>query len=144
MISRRDELRLNRFAQGVLTADEAGQWFAALPVEAKREALQWLAIAILEASYVPDDVSASVARSGLKPTFTPVVVTMKGNVHKVIHLPENELGKGFVLLLGILSIADERRRKTKCINGCSHWWHQDLSKDESQLLTASGDDNWGT
>jgi hypothetical protein len=48
-------------------------------------------------------------------------------VAKIIGLPEHEREKSFVLFLGLLAVADGRRRKTACAAGCTHWWHRDLS-----------------
>jgi hypothetical protein len=58
--------------------------------------------------------------AGLKPTLTPCVVVSRAPVpakafHKILSLPE--------LLLGLLTVADARRRATQCAQGCSHEWH---------------------
>ena len=47
----------------------------------------------------------------------------------MISLPEPERDKAFRLFLALFSLADERRRKTECASGCSHWWHRDLSDE---------------
>ena len=76
-----------------------------------------------------EEVGPAMQLAGLKPTFTPCVLVSKGAspekaFHKIASLPEAEWEKSFRLLLGLLSIADARRRATHCAQGCSHEWHQ--------------------
>ena len=44
-------------------------------------------------------------------------------VSAIRNLPESEWGKTFKLWISIFSVADRRRRKTECIGGCAHEWH---------------------
>jgi len=46
---------------------------------------------------------------------------------KLLKLPASESIKTFFLLMSLLAIADARRYSKYCQNGCSHWWHRDLS-----------------
>ena len=37
------------------------------------------------------------------------------------------------LVLALFAIADDRRRTTRCAQGCSHWWHGELSDVDAVL-----------
>jgi Family of unknown function (DUF5958) len=133
MISFADSARLNRYAQGILSADEGKTWFSGKSSDEKRAVLQELAAMIQQAHPLADEVGAAIARSGLKPTHTPSVLMGRGptvvQMAKVIALPEQEYEKAFLLFLALLGVADARRRVTECREGCSHWWHEDLADD---------------
>ena len=42
---------------------------------------------------------------------------------KIINLPPDERVKAFRLLVALLGVADDRRRRRFCADGCGHAWH---------------------
>lgn len=133
MLSPDDLVRLNQYAQDVRPPHESRAWFGSLSAEQKQDVLRELAVLFQEAHASPDDVPVAVQRAGLKPTHTPSVLMAGGPLRiqaaKVIALPESERDKAFCLFQALLAVSDERRRKTECVAGCSHWWHRDLSDE---------------
>jgi len=123
-------LRLNQYAQCVRSMAEATAWFALLDSAHKQNVLRELTALIQQAHPQPSDILAAISKAGLKPTHTPAVLMARGplpvQAAKVVALPEAERQKAFLLFVALLGIADERRRQTECVGGCSHWWHQDL------------------
>lgn len=86
---------------------------------------------ILQAKPKPEDVTAAIAESQLKPTLTPCVLIAKPNLRvqlaRLATLPEFELLRVFRLLIKLLAAADGRRRKEQPLDHTNHWWHRDLS-----------------
>lgn len=121
---------VNQLAQGITDMSEGERWFCHLDLEAKRDALRNINFMIINASPRDEDAAKAIAISGLKPTFTPCVIASKPNVRqqlgRVTSLPENELLKGFKLLIAFLGFVDQRRRETKPLDIVNHWWHRDL------------------
>jgi hypothetical protein len=128
------EITLNQIAQGVLPAQSGDDWFLAASEPAQRDILRLLAHMILQARATTDDVQVAIAQSGLKPSYTPCVQLLNGRLNiqlsKVVRLPEAELLKSFQLLIALFMIADDRRR-IECDNQCEHWWHTNLSDEET-------------
>jgi hypothetical protein len=123
------ELLLNRLGQGVTPVAEGIRWFSNLAPAEQLAALRTLWNFAVQASLLKEDVDVAVVRSGLKSTFTPVVLMLSGGptkivAAKVLNLPPAEYAKSFRLFLALFQQADERRRRTACANGCKHWWHQ--------------------
>jgi hypothetical protein len=95
----------------------------------KASVLRDLAYIANQAHPLAAEVEQAIGVAGLKRTFTPCVLVSKTYApekafHKILSLPEAEWEKSFRLLLALLSIADARRRATRCAEGCSHEWHQ--------------------
>ena len=127
---------LNQCAQGVRQLEDGINWFRGLLSDEQREVLRTLSYLTLQAGAGHVDVNNAIRKSELKPTFTPCVLLQKEadlgvQLAKVVSLPPDEHEKSFRLLLCLLSVADERRRDTKCSDGCAHWWHKDLSDEET-------------
>jgi hypothetical protein len=122
-------LQLNQIAQGLISWTEGVSWFNGLPSLARSAVLRELAAIAKQSHPKADEVEQAIQLAGLKPTFTPCVLVTKAApapeqaFHKVISLPEDEWEKSFRLLVGLLAIADARRRSTHCAEGCSHEWH---------------------
>jgi hypothetical protein len=100
-----------------------------LPSSQKASVLRDLAYITTEAHPLAVEVDHAIDVAGLKRTFTPCVLVSKASspekaFYKILSLPEAEWEKSFRLLVGLLSIADARRRTTQCAPGCSHEWHQ--------------------
>ena len=122
-------IMLNRLAQGHVSVRYGVEWFSDHSEVDQREILRLLVHASLQSGATAADVPAAIERAELKRTFTPCVQLLKGQLNiqlsKVVRLPMQELEKSFKLLLSLLAISDRRRRE-KCGNKCSHWWHRDL------------------
>ncbi|MEU9845448.1 DUF5958 family protein [Actinomadura sp. NPDC048032] len=118
---------LNELSQGRRPLSEGIFWYRNLSVESQREVVRELAYYALQAGATTDDAQASIALAEVKPTATPAVLVSRGEIRqqlaKVGNLPASEMETSFRLLLAILSVADTRRRKVQCAQGCSHFWH---------------------
>lgn len=119
---------LNRVAQG-FDSIEFGLEFMS---NANDEQMFWqtLSMMVKQAHPTRDEALQAIRDSGLRSTFTPCVLLVKGdfpekNLGKICSLPEYEHEKAFRLLIEVFRIADKRRREEQCADGCSHWWHQD-------------------
>src|SRR5688572_19369104 len=103
MIPFSDAVRLNQYAQGLRPMVEARAWFAGLAGEQKQRVLRELAAMLQQAHPVPSDVTAAIARSGIKATHTPSVLMSRGSfaaqVAKVLALPQSEHNKAFSLFI---------------------------------------------
>jgi hypothetical protein len=133
MIPFSDVVRLNQYAQGIRPMMAAKEWFSQLSGEQQQNVLRQLAAIIQQAHPLPSELPAAIVRAGLKPTHTPCVLMNRGpfasQAAKVTALPEQEREKSFSLFIALLGIVDARKRSTDCVNGCNHWWHQDLSNE---------------
>lgn len=133
MVPFEDVVRLNQYAQRIRSMDDAMPWFSALSEEQKQDVLRQLAVMFQQAHASSSEVLEAISLSGLKATYTPCVLMTHGPIGiqaaKVISLPEQERGKAFQLFIALVGVSESRRRRTDCVGGCSHWWHQDLSND---------------
>jgi len=126
-----DEITLNKIQQELISQEDAKKWFLRFPTEYQQEILQRLSYMTLQAGAREEDVSLAIAKSKLRPTYTPCVLLSRGRLKeqmaKLLKLPPSESIKTFFLLVSLLAIADARRYCKYCQDGCSHWWHRDLS-----------------
>ncbi|WP_254895774.1 DUF5958 family protein [Streptomyces sp. NA02536] len=113
---------LNELAQGLRPTVEGVEWFEGLPEDGQRKVLHTLVLFCGQARACEEDVSESIARSGIRPTHTPAVMLTKWRFG-MEDLPAYELTKSFRLLVALFGIADTRRRTLYCAGGCSHAWH---------------------
>jgi hypothetical protein len=128
----RDDFRavfINQLAQGLRSDEEGLTWFAGLDPATQSGVLREINFYIAQAHPIDEDVAPSLQRSGLKATHTPAVLLAKrpvgDQVHKIAGLrPADERTKAFKLLIALLSVADDRRRRLRCADRCGHWWHQ--------------------
>lgn len=131
------DIEINQVSQGFRDLAEVLARFEALSDEEQRSVLRRVNVLAIQAGALDEDASEAILRSEVRPTRTSAVVLSKGRIDlqlaKAASLPRAELSDGFRLAIALLAIADERRRRTKCANGCSHWWHQNLS-DEGVLM----------
>lgn len=127
-----DDAFINQLAQQVVDLEEGLRWFAGLDAGSQMRVLQKTWIFAAQAGAHEHDVDAAIVRARLKPTFTPCVLVKKGSlkvqVTKIVGLPAAEREKSFRLLLALFQIADERRRLTSCLGGCTHWWHAAIQR----------------
>lgn len=128
------EIFLNQLAQGIQSLHSGKAWFSGFSVEERLDLLRLLSHMALQAGAREEDVPPAIERSQLRRSYAPCVLLLKGGLRgqiaKVLALPSEEYEKAFVLLLALLTIADTRRRESRCAGGCLHWWHQDLSKEQ--------------
>jgi hypothetical protein len=127
------DIQVNQAAQGLREVPELLVAFAALSEEEERSVLRRVNVLALQAGARDSDAAAAIVRSGVRPTRTSAVLMAKGPINiqlaKAATLPQAELSDGVRVAIALLAIADERRRRTKCASGCSHWWHKDLRDD---------------
>ncbi|WP_433087608.1 DUF5958 family protein [Dactylosporangium sp. CA-052675] len=127
-------IKLNRLAQGLDPLNDGVGWFHELALDDRRSMLRKLAVMVGQAHPRAEEIDAAVARSGIRPGATPVVLLRQRGLGAVMAalaaLPALELGRGFRLLMLLLGIADGRRRNEECKGDCLHWWHQ-LSADSA-------------
>ncbi|MFF3060067.1 DUF5958 family protein [Streptomyces sp. NPDC057909] len=123
------DVMLNELAQGLRPMSQGIEWFDALGPEEQSVALLFLCHHCVQARAVAEDGPESIRRAGLRPTHTPAVLITRGRIDhqlgKVASLiPLDERRKAFRLLVAVFAIADGRRRKRFCSDGCGHWWHK--------------------
>ncbi|MFE9099071.1 DUF5958 family protein [Streptomyces sp. NPDC007264] len=116
------EVVLNELAQGLRPMAQGVEWFEGLSEDDRRKVLHALVLFCGQARACEDDVPESIARSGIRPTYTPAVMLTKWRFG-MAGLPAYELTKSFRLLVALFSIADTRRRALHCADGCGHEWH---------------------
>jgi hypothetical protein len=130
MLSIDEEILLNQLAQGVVNDSEGDAWFQAQNDEGKRRLLRGLNVLTLQASPREEDAIVAISEAQLKKTLTPCVLITRPNLKvqlaKLVGLPEPELSRVFRLLIKLLAIADNRRRRQKPLDTINHWWHRDL------------------
>lgn len=137
---RRDDyadVYLNQIAQQVRTVEAGTDWLLRMADDEQESVLGVLATMIHQAHPRLEEVPIAIARSGLKPSYTPCVVLSRATTHRqvvvrayqVADLIPAERAKAFRLLMALFQLADERRRATQCLGQCAHWWHQDLGDE---------------
>ncbi|MEU9998076.1 DUF5958 family protein [Streptomyces sp. NPDC050848] len=122
-------LLLNELAQELRPMQQGIEWFESLSAEEQSTTLRLLSHFCTQARATTEDAPESIRRSGLRPTHTPAVLIARGQIDqqlgKIAGLtPHDERLKSFRLLIAVLAVADERRRKRFCSDGCSHEWHR--------------------
>ena len=108
--------------------------FDAYSLYQKRSFLQEMSFLIIQSKPKEEDVDLAIKKEKLKSGYTPCVLLKKGissyNLERVINLPENEMGKIFILFMGIFKIAYIRRFKEE-MNNINKWWYWDLSDNSN-------------
>ena len=126
-----DEITINQIQQELISQEDAKNWFLSFPTAGQQDILQRLSYMTIQAGVGEEDVSLAITKSKLRATYTPCVLLSKGRLKeqmaKLLKLPPSESIKTFFLLINLLAIADGRRYCKYCQDGCSHWWHRDLS-----------------
>jgi uncharacterized protein DUF5958 len=134
MLSVDEEILLNQLAQGIVGDSEGDAWFRAQNEDGKRRLLLGLNVLILQASPRQEDAAVAISEARLKQTLTPSVLITKPDLKvqlaKLVRLPEPELSRVFKLLIKLLAVADNRRRREKPLDLVNHWWHRDLRDPE--------------
>ncbi len=126
------EIQLNRIKQRVVSLEDGQNWFNGLSAESRKSVLQLLNFVTLQAGAIREDVQRAIDTSGLKASYTPCVLYLRGDLRlasaKALNLPVQEYTKLFRLLLSMYSLADDRRL-SHCGVSCNHWWHRDLADE---------------
>ncbi|MGI5259894.1 DUF5958 family protein [Streptomyces angustmyceticus] len=117
------EVVVNELAQGLRPMAEGMAWFAGCPEVEQRLVVRELELFCMQARATAEDAQEAIARSGLRPTYTPAVMLTRWRLH-MSALPPYDLPRAFRLLVALLAIADTRRRERYCAGGCGHEWHQ--------------------
>ena len=129
------QLALNRAAQSYDSLEEVTEWFASLDEDHRRETLVLLWEMAKQAGWRVDrrvnDTAAALAESPV-PASGAARRVLSGRptdsmLTRLVRSPGSAHLDLFSIMITILSIADERRRATKCLGSCTHWWHQDLN-----------------
>jgi hypothetical protein len=131
MFSIDEAIFVNQLAQGIVRDSVGDAWFQAQNVDDKRRLLLGLNVLILQASPLKEDVPLAISEAQLAPTLTPCVMIAKHDLKvqlaKLAWLPEPEIQRVFRLLIKLLAVSDNRRRREKPLDLINHWWHRDLS-----------------
>lgn len=133
-------VRLNELAQGLRPLGQGVAWFEDLAADEQFEVLRDLSGFCIHARATVEDGPESVRLAGIRPTHTPAVLIsrgqLRGQLEKIIGLPQDERVKAFRLLVALLGVADKRRRERFCGNGCTHVWHQLVAGVDTGAATA--------
>lgn len=139
------DLLLNLMAQGVISLQQAGQWFDSQPDDEKETAMRKLVQFIYQAKVCAQDIPvflpSAICFACLKPTHTPVqmlkavemqalkdgLLTGRGHLVSMLmkfqQLPVPEKQQAWRLLLGIMNYAYLKHKDTDD----RKWWFKDLS-----------------
>jgi len=128
-----DLLHLNQLAQGVRSLEESITLIER-DILSGRNAIQYLAVMVDQASAEDADMEIAIANAGLPLGFS---VPLKPSKRRVADVADEEVASAFRYLLELFRIADKRRRIQCGAPNCGHWWHQDLS--DPQILRAVED-----
>ena len=128
------EILINKYGQGLIPLSVLQEEFDAYSLYQKRSFLQEMSFLIIQSKPKEEDVDLAIKKEKLKSGYTPCVLLKKGissyNLERVIKLPENEMGKIFILFMGIFKIAYSRRFKEE-MNNINKWWYWDLSDNSN-------------
>ncbi|WP_314271328.1 DUF5958 family protein [Capnocytophaga sputigena] len=128
------EILINKYGQGLIPLIVLQEKFDAYSLCQKRSFLQEMSFLIIQSKPKEEDVDLAIKKEKLKSGYTPCVLLKKGissyNLERVINLPENEMGKIFILFMGIFKIAYIRRFKEE-MNNINKWWYWDLSDNSN-------------
>ena len=121
------ELTINKISQSYISKENGVEWFLNSTEEMRKSILVILNLCLHQSHPNELEIEEGIIKSGLKQTYTPCVILRSNNFtnarHKTLKLPSHEWDKVFSLWITIFIIADTRRRKTECRDGCEHYWH---------------------
>jgi hypothetical protein len=135
---------LNQVAQGIRSVEEARQCYELEPDELRPVWTKEVGNMALQAGATPADAPLAADWAGVKRGAPAVVLFASGvpkvQLRKILALPRQEQSRTCMFLLGLLHVADARRREGVCRGTCSHWWHRDLRNETTvQELISSGE-----
>ena len=130
MLSIKEELLLDRYAQGLAQREIIVELFNSFSISNKKNYLEELIHLIKQSKPQNDDIVTSIKDSNLKGTYTPCVMLKKGIeshlLRRMIDLPQSEYEKVLILFLSIFKVAYLRRFEAEK-NDPNKWWYWDLS-----------------
>lgn len=128
-----DAIILNKYGQGIIDAEPLVSMFSSFELLKRKNYLKELIALIIQSRPREEDIESAILESKLKPTYTPCVLLRKGianhHLQKITELPELELNKAFLLLLGLFKVSYQRRYLEEK-NSPDKWWYWDLSDSE--------------
>ena len=132
-----EEIFINQYVQHIHGLEKMDRWFNSKDIHDKKRIVHNLLNMMIQAHPTYEEITNASIQLNLERSPATIKLMNQNKPYskfgyELIHLPEADLVNCFNLLLETLSIADKRRFKKHCINGCNHWWHQDLS-DQSVL-----------
>lgn len=123
-------ITLNKYGQGLVAPDILADKFSSFELIEKRNYLKEIIALILQSKPQEEDILPAILESKLKLTYTPCVILTKGianhHLQKIAELPEPELKKALLLLLGLFKVSYQRRFQVEKDNP-DKWWYWDLS-----------------
>ena len=130
-----EEIFINQYSQDLHTLKEMDDWFLSYKLNDKKDILHNLIIMVIQSKAGYDDINYAAKLLGLLKSTSAVKLlnTNKPFIkfgYEICNLQENELLKGFSIMLETLKIADIRRRNLEESDKCNHWWHKDLSDED--------------
>ncbi len=130
MLRIENAILLNQYAQGLIDSDIIVDYFLKLDIFDKRNYLNEIKALIFQNKSIKSDVPTAIIESNLKPTFTPCVLILKGELNiqlrKIINMPEQEMKKSLLLILGLFKVSYLRNFSLEKDNP-NKWWYWDLS-----------------
>ena len=121
------ELTINKISQSYITKEDGLAWFLNSSEDDRKSILENLNLCLHQSHPYESEIEEGIFSSGLKETYTPCAILRSNSFSnarlKTLNLPPHEWVKIFTLWITIFSIADTRRRKTECRDGCDHYWH---------------------
>ncbi|MFG2954695.1 DUF5958 family protein [Streptomyces sp. NPDC048291] len=108
--------------QGLRPVTDGAARFARRPEDEQRLVVRALVQFCVQARATETDVPEAIARSGIRPTYTPAVMLTRWRLN-MAQLPAYDLPRAFRLLVALLAVADTRRRARDCVERCHHAWH---------------------
>jgi len=133
MLRTNEAITLNKYGQGLIVSEILVDTFSGLGLIEKRNYLKEIIALIQQSKPKEEDIQPAILESNLKPTFTPCVLLTKGvanqHLQKIAELPESELNKALLLLLGLFKVSYQRRFQAEK-NNPNKWWYWDLSDNQ--------------
>ena len=123
-------ITINQYGQGLINSEILIDEFLDFELIEKRNYLKEIIALILQSKPQEEDIQPAILESKLRATYTPCVLLTKGisnhHLQKIVELPETELKKALLLLLGLFKISYQRRFQAEK-NNPGKWWYWDLS-----------------
>ncbi|UUC43946.1 DUF5958 family protein [Flavobacterium cerinum] len=125
-----NDIKINQFGQNLLTITDIINYFDSLEKSEKDDFIKKLIFFILQLKPTKEDVESAIKLSGLKETYTPIVLIKLSydynNLNKIINLPDNEFKKSLSLLLALYFTAYQKQFTSEGFFP-TKWWLNDLS-----------------
>lgn len=129
-----EEIFINQYTQHINSLKKLDEWFNLQSVQNKKNTILNVLDMVIQAHPTYDEISLAACTLNKRNSSSATKLLNQNKPYykygyELIDFPEQELLNSFNILLVTLSIADSRRKREECANGCTHWWHQDLSNE---------------